>query len=65
MTVNLEPIQQASSSTRPARQVRGPGVAAVRRHRPDLNYIFWSPTNINSLFSINMARNNDPKMQAA
>lgn len=32
---------------------------------PDLNYIFWSPTNINSVFSINMARNTDPNMQAA
>jgi ABC-type transport system substrate-binding protein len=32
---------------------------------PDLNYIFWSPTNINSLFSINMARNTDPKMEVA
>jgi peptide/nickel transport system substrate-binding protein len=32
---------------------------------PDLNYIFWSPTNINPVFSINMARNDDPFMQAA
>jgi peptide/nickel transport system substrate-binding protein len=32
---------------------------------PDLNYIFWSPTNINPVFSINMARNTDPAMEAA
>jgi peptide/nickel transport system substrate-binding protein len=33
---------------------------------PDLNYIFWSPTNANTPgFSINMARNDDPKMQTA
>jgi peptide/nickel transport system substrate-binding protein len=32
---------------------------------PDLNYIYWSPTNINSVFSINMARNADPNMEAA
>jgi len=33
---------------------------------PDLNYIFWTPTNANTpLFSINMARNADPAMQTA
>jgi peptide/nickel transport system substrate-binding protein len=32
---------------------------------PDLNYIFWSPTQINSAFSINMARNTDPAMETA
>jgi peptide/nickel transport system substrate-binding protein len=32
---------------------------------PDLNYIFWSPTQINSVFSINMTRNNDPAMEVA
>jgi len=32
---------------------------------PDLNYIFWSPTQINSAFSINMARNADPAMETA
>jgi ABC-type transport system substrate-binding protein len=32
---------------------------------PDLNYIFWSPTQINSAFSINMARNTDQAMEAA
>ena len=32
---------------------------------PDLNYIYWSPTNINPVFSINMARNADPNMEAA
>lgn len=33
---------------------------------PDLNYIFWSPTNADTPgFAINMARNNDPAMQTA
>jgi peptide/nickel transport system substrate-binding protein len=32
---------------------------------PDLNYIFWSPTQIGSVFSINMARNTDPAMETA
>jgi ABC-type transport system substrate-binding protein len=33
---------------------------------PDLNYIFWSNTTIlSSSLSINMARNNDPQLQAA
>ena len=32
---------------------------------PDLNYIFWSPTQINSAFSINMARNTDQAMETA
>jgi peptide/nickel transport system substrate-binding protein len=32
---------------------------------PDLNYIFWSPTQINASFSINMARNDDPAMETA
>lgn len=32
---------------------------------PDLSYIFWSPTQINSLYSINMARNTDPAMETA
>ena len=32
---------------------------------PDLNYIFWSPTQINAAFSINMARNTDPDIETA
>lgn len=33
---------------------------------PDLNYIFWTPTNANTpVFAINMARNTDPAMQTA
>ena len=33
---------------------------------PDLNYIFWSPTNASqSGFAANMARNTDPRMEAA
>jgi peptide/nickel transport system substrate-binding protein len=32
---------------------------------PDMNYVFWSPTTINGALSINMARNNDPRVQAA
>jgi ABC-type transport system substrate-binding protein len=32
---------------------------------PDLNYIFWSPTNANPPIAINMARNTNPNMQTA
>jgi peptide/nickel transport system substrate-binding protein len=32
---------------------------------PDLNYIFWSTTTVGSALSINMARNADPKIEAA
>ncbi len=33
---------------------------------PDLNYIFWSPTNASTPgFAINMARNTDPEMETA
>jgi peptide/nickel transport system substrate-binding protein len=32
---------------------------------PDLNYIFWSPTNAVQAFAGNMARNTDPTMEAA
>ncbi len=33
---------------------------------PDLNYIFWTPTNASTPgFAINMARNTDPAMQTA
>lgn len=32
---------------------------------PDLNYPFWSPTEVSSFLSINMARNTDPRVQAA
>ncbi len=32
---------------------------------PDLNYVFWSPTQVNTTgISINMARNTDPKVEA-
>ncbi|MGH9092003.1 MAG: ABC transporter substrate-binding protein [Acidimicrobiales bacterium] len=30
---------------------------------PDLNYIFWSTTTITTTLSINMARNDDPRVQ--
>jgi peptide/nickel transport system substrate-binding protein len=32
---------------------------------PDVNYIFWSPTNAEQAFAGNMARNTDPRMEAA
>jgi peptide/nickel transport system substrate-binding protein len=32
---------------------------------PDLNYIFWSPTNAVQAFAGNMARNTDPRMEGA
>ena len=66
MQVSLSPIQQANIINT---ALLGNFEAQVWRQfgavDPDLNYIFWSPTNINSVFSINMARNKDPNMQAA
>jgi peptide/nickel transport system substrate-binding protein len=66
MKATLNPIQQADEINT---ALLGTFEAIVWRQfgavDPDLNYIFWSPTNINSVFSINMARNTDPDMQAA
>jgi peptide/nickel transport system substrate-binding protein len=66
MTVSLVPVQQAQIINT---ALLGTFEAQVWRQfgavNPDLNYIFWSPTNINPAFSINMARNSDPAMQAA
>jgi len=67
MQVTLTPIQQANIINT---ALLGSFQAQVWRQfgavNPDLNYIFWSPTNANTpVFSINMARNTDPKMQAA
>ena len=66
MQVTLSPIQQADDINT---ALLGTFEAIVWRQfgavDPDLNYIFWSPTNINPVFSINMARNTDPSMQAA
>ncbi len=67
MTVTLNPIQQESIINT---ALLGDFEAQVWRQfgavNPDLNYIFWSPTNANTpVFSINMARNTDPAMQTA
>ena len=66
MQATLSPVQQAKLIST---ALLGTFEAQVWRQfgavDPDLNYIFWSPTNINSVFSINMARNADPAMQAA
>ncbi len=67
MQVTLAPIQQADIINT---ALLGSYEAQVWRQfgavNPDLNYIFWSPTNANTpVFSINMARNTDPKMQTA
>ncbi len=67
MTVTLNPIQQESIINA---ALLGSFEAQVWRQfgavNPDLNYIFWSPTNANTpVFSINMARNTDPAMQTA
>jgi peptide/nickel transport system substrate-binding protein len=66
MQVSLEPIQQAQQISI---ALTGKFQAQMWRQfgavDPDLNYIYWSPTNINSVFSINMAQNTDPNMQAA
>ena len=66
MTVSLSPIEQAQIINT---ALLGKFQAQVWRQfgaiNPDLNYIFWSPTQINSVFSINMARNTDPGMETA
>ncbi|HEY5097790.1 MAG TPA: ABC transporter substrate-binding protein [Acidimicrobiales bacterium] len=67
MKVALAPVQQADIINT---ALLGKFEAQVWRQfgavDPDLNYIFWSPTNANTpLFSINMARNTDPYMEVA
>ncbi len=66
MKVGLSPVEQAQIINT---ALLGTFEAQLWRQfgavDPDLNYIFWSPTNINSVFSINMARNTDPAMQTA
>ncbi|MBV8464004.1 MAG: hypothetical protein JO368_11955 [Acidimicrobiales bacterium] len=66
MQVSLTDVQQASIIND---ALLGTFQALVWRQfgavDPDLNYIFWSPTEINSVYSINMARNTDPTMEAA
>jgi ABC-type transport system substrate-binding protein len=66
MTVTLEPVLQAAIiSTALTGKFEAQTWRQFGAVDPDLNYIFWSPTNINALFSINMARNTDPDMQTA
>ena len=66
MTVSLSPVQQADIiSTALLGTFEGQLWRQFGAVDPDLNYIFWSPTNINPEFSINMARNNDPNMETA
>ncbi len=66
MQVTLSPVEQAQLINI---ALLGKFEAQVWRQfgaiDPDLNYIFWSPTQINSAFSINMARNTDPQMETA
>jgi peptide/nickel transport system substrate-binding protein len=67
MTVTLNPIQQANIITT---ALTGAFQAQVWRQfgavDPDLNYIFWSPTDAATpTFAINMARNTSPDMQTA
>ncbi len=66
MEVNLNPVQQDQIINL---ALLGTFQAQVWRQfgaiDPDLNYIFWSPTNINPVLSINMARNSDPNMETA
>jgi peptide/nickel transport system substrate-binding protein len=66
MKATLTPVQQASLIND---ALLGTFECLVWRQfgavDPDLNYIFWSPTQINSVFSINMAHNTDPAMQTA
>jgi peptide/nickel transport system substrate-binding protein len=65
--VTLASIQQAQIIST---AVLGTFEAQVWRQfgavHPDLNYIFWSPTNAaRTGFAANMARNTDPRMEAA
>ncbi len=67
MTVTLSPVQQESIINI---ALAGTFEAQVWRQfgavNPDLNYIFWSPTNASTpVFAINMARNTDPAMETA
>ncbi len=67
MQVNLSTIQQAELIST---AVLGTFEALLWRQfgavHPDLNYIFWSPTDATqSGFAANMARNTDPRMEAA
>jgi peptide/nickel transport system substrate-binding protein len=67
MVVTLAPIQQAQIIST---ALLGTFEAQTWRQfgavNPDLNYIFWSPTNaVQAGFAINMARNTDPNMEAA
>ncbi len=67
MNVTLSPIQQESIINT---ALAGTFEAQVWRQfgavNPDLNYIFWSPTNASTpVFAINMARNTDPAMETA
>jgi ABC-type transport system substrate-binding protein len=66
MKVTLSPIQQAQLISA---ALLGAFEVQVWRQfgavNPDLHYIFWSQTQINSAFSVNMARNSDPAMEVA
>ncbi len=67
MQVTLSTVQQAEIIST---AVLGTFEAQLWRQfgavHPDLNYIFWSPTNAGqSGFAVNMARNTDPRMEAA
>ncbi len=67
MTVTLAPILQDSiinvALTGAFEALTWRQFGAVN---PDLNYIFWTPTNASTPgFAINMARNTDPAMQTA
>jgi peptide/nickel transport system substrate-binding protein len=67
MTVTLSPVQQAQIINT---ALLGSFEAQLWRQfgavDPDLNYIFWSPTNATTpSFAINMARNTNPYMEVA
>lgn len=64
--VSLSPIQQNVEITS---ALEGQFQSIVWRQfgavDPDMNYIFWSPTTVNSALSINMTHNMDPSMEEA
>ena len=66
MQVSLATIQQAQAiSTALSGSFQSLVWQQFGAVNPDLNYIFWSPTNAVQAFAGNMARNTDPNMETA
>ena len=64
VTINVQE-QTTSSTTRwPGSTRPSPGGSSARSI-PDLNYVWWSTTTASGPIPLNMARNSDPRIQAA